>query len=137
MPSNIRSSFRAVGIMAEVNQKTVNTIAAIFFGGLTLAFIGAFRYAGAFKFPWEPGRPTSISISRAQMGDAYPFTVDGELRCIAPNSVVFVANGTTYGVNGTAKGKGHPPVDPIWRDDANGGKVNISSVLQQGLDLCQ
>jgi hypothetical protein len=70
------------------------------------------------------------------MGEAYPFTVDGELRCTG-GSVLLVANGATYGLNGTAQNQGHPPVDPIWRNAPNGGKVNISSVLQQGLELCQ
>ena len=53
-------------------------------------------------------RPTG-QITRADYGDAWPFTVEaGEVRCMnsrGPGSgdVVFIANGTTYAINGTAK----------------------------------
>lgn len=65
--------------------------------------------------------PTRREIARAEFGDQWPFTVDaGELACVGPGTnVVFTADGTTYGVNGTAKGRGgYPPVDPIWKEQS-------------------
>lgn len=108
-------------------------------GILIFLILMAFGACSMFSSNKGSGGSNSVAISRAQMGDAYPFTVDGELRCVAPSSVIFVANGTTYGVNGTAKGHGYPGIDPIWRDDVRvpGTKINVGSVIQQGLELCK
>lgn len=71
----------------------------------------------------------------------WPFTVSaGTLRCHSGSEVTFEApDGTEYAVNGTAKGAGYPPIDPIWADDedlGNGLKVDISEVLAKGASLC-
>ena len=89
-------------------------------------------------------RPTG-QITRADYGDAWPFTVEaGEVRCMnsrGPGSgdVVFIANGTTYAINGTAKAtKQYADVRPIWRDNPTiaGLKVSLQPILDLGLSLC-
>ena len=89
-------------------------------------------------------RPTG-QITRADYGDAWPFTVEaGEVRCMnsrGPGSgdVVFIVNGTTYAINGTAKAtKQYADVRPIWRDNPTiaGLKVSLQPILDLGLSLC-
>ena len=84
----------------------------------------------------EPG-----TITRAQFGDAWPFTVDeGVLRCEGEGgvgAVIFEAEGTEYGVNGVAKSQGYADVEPIWADDPSiGAKKNIGPIIDRGLELC-
>lgn len=57
-------------------------------------------------------------LSRADIGADWPFTVDaGVLACEPGNHVVFKANGTTYAINGSAKGaaarNGYADSNPI------------------------
>lgn len=82
--------------------------------------------------------PHAEQLTRASVGDAWPFTVDdGTLRCEAPGSVVFVSSGKSYAVNGTARTHtDYPDVDEIWADDPAGGKKNIGPMIQRGLALC-
>ncbi|WP_431040823.1 DUF2511 domain-containing protein [Streptomyces sp. P1-3] len=81
----------------------------------------------------------SIRVTDARF-DKWPFTVDaGTLRCRDGASVTFEADGTEYGVNGTAQDAGYPSVKPVWADDpalGHGLKVDISEVLNYGLSLC-
>lgn len=63
------------------------------------------------------------------------------LRCEGPSgagSVIVNADGTDYGVNGTAQSE-YPEFDPIWKADPDvpGTKVNITEVLDLGLGLCE
>jgi len=80
-------------------------------------------------------------ISSSDLPGEWMLTVDsGELLCIPPKKVVFVApDGTEYGVNGTAKGFGYPEITPIWKDNPaiEGTKVNIGPLIEEGLKLCQ
>ncbi|MCW2622104.1 MAG: putative lipoprotein [Frankiales bacterium] len=82
-------------------------------------------------------------VSRAEFegeGRTWPLTVDrGTLSCEPVNRVVFTAGGTTYSVNGTAKGAHQwADIDPIWADDGSGLglKVNIGDLIEAGLALC-
>jgi hypothetical protein len=82
-------------------------------------------------------------VSRAEFegdGLAWPLTVDrGTLNCEPGSRVTFTADGTTYAVNGTAKGLGEwADIDPIWADDGSGLglKVNIGDLIEAGLALC-
>lgn len=93
--------------------------------------LGACGGAGA-----EVGEP----VSRADFGDDWPLTVDtGELRCEGASAVVFVVDGTEYGVNGSALSAGYPEIDPIWADDPSGNapKMDIGPLIQAGLELCE
>lgn len=87
-----------------------------------------------------PASDTHHAIVTAARFDEWPFTVDVDtLRCRDGVSVTFEADGTEYGVNGTAQDAGYPSVKPIWADDeelGNGLKVDISDVLNYGLSLC-
>lgn len=82
-------------------------------------------------------------VSRAEFegeGRTWPLTVDrGTLNCEPGTRVTFTADGTTYAVNGTAKGSGEwGDIDPIWADDGSGLglKVNIGDLIEAGLALC-
>ena len=45
--------------------------------------------------------------------ERWPFTVpSAKLECV-DNAVILHVKGTTYGINGVAKSKGHKAVDPI------------------------
>jgi hypothetical protein len=85
----------------------------------------------------------SESISQDTFSGTWPFTVSsGELRCEGSDgfgSVIFSANGSEYGVNGTALDAGFQRINAIWKDDPSGitPRVSISDVLEQGLALCK
>lgn len=90
--------------------------------------------------------PHAEKVTRADFEDfneQWPLTVDeGTLRCRGAGSVTFEADGVEYAVNGFANGQ-HiwPDVDAIWASDPAfsdvGGKVNITSLIQRGLKLCE
>jgi len=81
------------------------------------------------------------NISNATFQGEWMLTVDsGELLCEAPNTVIFIApDGTKYAVNGTAKSRGYTDIQPIWKDNPQipGTKVNIGSLIDEGLKLCK
>ena len=55
------------------------------------------------------------TITRADFGDEWPFTVDsGQLRCAASAVTFTTDDGRTYGVNGMALQRGFPEIHPIW-----------------------
>ncbi|MDQ3373192.1 MAG: YebY family protein [Acidobacteriota bacterium] len=88
--------------------------------------------------------PSEVKITKQEFGAAWAFTVDeGVLSCKGSNGigeVLFMANGKTYAVNGTAKGtKKYLPIDDIWAADPSitGAKKNISPFIERGLKLCQ
>lgn len=87
------------------------------------------------------------AISRADLGEKWPLTVEsGTLACdgVAEGAgdVTFTSEGTTYALNGLAKGRaarnGWAEIDPIWADDPDvpGLKVNIGPLIDRGLALC-
>ena len=56
-------------------------------------------------------------MTRQELGDRWPLTVDsGHVDCES-GALVFRHDGTTYALNGTALGKGHPGIDPIWNNE--------------------
>ncbi len=83
----------------------------------------------------------SGEVSAEEFGAEWPLTVPaGELRCEDGSSVTFTHDGTTYAVNGTARGTGRwPDIDPIWAPDpgVEGLKVNIGPLIDRGLALCE
>ena len=79
------------------------------------------------------------TISRADLGAAWPLTVDsGSLRCEPPGAVIFTANGTDYAVNGAATSKGYADIGPIWADNPDPAipKMDIGPLLDRGLAMC-
>jgi hypothetical protein len=87
--------------------------------------------------------PTPVGlVTKADYGEKWPFTVDsGLLRCIGPRQeIIFVANGETYALNGTAKSNPkYADIRPIWRDDPSiqGVKISVQPLIFAGLDLCK
>lgn len=86
------------------------------------------------------------TITRANLGEQWPFTVEqGEVRCLNSTGtglgeVVFIAEGTTYAINGPAKSrKIYADIATIWRDDPSypGLKVSIGPIIDLGLKLCR
>ena len=87
-------------------------------------------------------------ISKRDYGKEWPFTVDqGILKC-DNNAVIFISNGRTYGVNGTAKSRGrnqgYSDIEDIWAFDplfSDGGnnevRINIGPIISDGLKLCK
>ena len=54
-----------------------------------------------------------VEIKEADFMERWPFTVpSAKLECV-DNAVILHVKGTTYGINGVAKSKGHKAVDPI------------------------
>jgi hypothetical protein len=88
-----------------------------------------------------PGDDGDVSRSQFEAdGKEWPLTVDsGTLACEPGSRIIFEADGTTYAVNGLAKGDGsYADIDPIWADDGSGLglKVNISDLIEAGQALC-
>lgn len=90
-----------------------------------------------------PAEPEGF-ISREMLGDEWPFTVEsGVLACEGSGgagAVTFTADGTTYAVNGTARGQGAgAEIDAIWAADPSipGTKKDISVAIERGLALCK
>jgi hypothetical protein len=90
--------------------------------------------------------PQEKEVSRAEMGAAWPLTVDsGTLRCEGSGgagAVFFEHDGRTYTVNGTAKGANPnmPNIVEIWAtrdmEGITGIRMDISPLIQKGLSLC-
>lgn len=82
-------------------------------------------------------------VTKAVMGDDWPLSVDeGTLRCEGSGgvgSVTIEVDGTTYAVNGTAKGGGeNKDIESIWAAAETAGlKKDISPLIDKGLDLCK
>ena len=84
---------------------------------------------------------TNMKISRDDLGDRWPFTVNsGVIACNHPSSaVVFFTNEKIYAVNGVAKGqKRYADVREILRDHpfVAGSQVDIGPILERGRNLC-
>lgn len=84
---------------------------------------------------------TNMKVSRDDLGDTWPFTVDrGVIACNHPSlAVVFFTNEKIYAVNGVAKGqKRYADVREILRDDLSAAesKADIGPILDRGLKLC-
>ena len=88
--------------------------------------------------------PSEVKITKQEFGAKWPLTVDeGILACKGRGGVgevIFMANGKTYAVNGTAKSaKKYIPIDEIWADNpsVSGLKKDIGPIIERGLKLCQ
>src|SRR4051794_28123067 len=95
------------------------------------------------------GAPHEVTITRAEYGDAWPFTVDSGVLAVRPvnngplTAVTFTSGGTTYAVNGAAMGtKQYSDIATIWAADTKvpnelGLKKNIGPIIDRGLKLAQ
>jgi Protein of unknown function (DUF2511) len=86
----------------------------------------------------EPG-----AISRQELGEAWPLTVDdGILECHGAGEVTFSTNGHIYAVNGLARGNSrYEKIDAIWASSPLPGlpqaKKSIGPLIDRGLNLCR
>lgn len=106
------------------------------FAWLGIGFI-AFLLIMAFS-GWLSSRPQGVEVTRADMGDDWPLTVEsGYLDCDDYGRITFTVDGNTYGVNGSAQDK-YQGIDSIWTDrtDIEGLKVDIGPLIERGQDLC-
>lgn len=86
------------------------------------------------------GSLASVLVTRESMGDSWPLTVDqAHVECLDGRLAVVHANGMTYALNGTAKSRGYPAVDPIWRANPSipGTKINIGPLIDIALKQCK
>jgi hypothetical protein len=94
----------------------------------------------------------SQEVSRAKFHRQWPFTISrGTLICDGSGGmgavVLKTPDGTTYAINGIARGErytydGSRPVDfehRIWRNDPHdrGLKVDVGPIIAEGLSLCK
>lgn len=91
-------------------------------------------------------RPLGGHVTRADFGEAWPFTVErGILGCQAilrPGdsplyALTFTVDGIIYGLNGWALTYGAPRLDPIWAENADGGRRDLTPVLEHTRTLCK
>lgn len=82
---------------------------------------------------------TIRKVSRDDLGDKWPLTCESghvglELDTIA---VFKQKGGKTYALNGMARTRGYPDIEPIWADNPKleGFKVNIRPLIKMALAL--
>lgn len=101
----------------------------------------AMSVAGSRRDFWDSG----VYVSKDEMGDAWPLTVDGvTLYCLAGWVLVEDDEGTYYWVNGgpdvarTWFGVETKNIRRIWRDDPRTPdlKVNIGPIIDRGHEIC-
>jgi hypothetical protein len=86
----------------------------------------------------------TIYVTEKEYGDQWPFTVtEGQLGCIGGSrSIIFIANGKTYAVNGMALNQagrmGWSKIDEIWKKNPQipGAGISIGTIIDKGLSLC-
>ena len=114
----------------------------LFRNGRSTAWIalGAFAWATSAC----SSAPGGVAVQASSYGERWPLTVsEGLLECEA-GAVLFTSGGTTYAVNGTARGrKRWPDIDPLVRRqnlDSGRGMVvvnaSVSPLIDDGLRLC-
>jgi hypothetical protein len=131
-------------VQQSTPQRNQNTkllalvVLAIAIGGFMLWSTGQ-RRASPASVPASEG--TNRTITRAELGDKWPFTVDkGSVMCLEGRYVVFIADGKTYALNGTAVSSGRfQDIAPIRRPDPLDSRYPVSTqpILDVGLPLCK
>jgi hypothetical protein len=77
-----------------------------------------------------------VYVTKSQYGDDWPFTIESGYVESVDYAVVFHGcNGTTYALNGIARGQGvYEEIDPIWKPDGLGGRKSVGQLIQVGRD---
>jgi hypothetical protein len=75
-------------------------------------------------------------VTAADLGSEWPLTVQGAHIACQNSAVTATINGTEYAVNGTARSRGYPDIDPYWAAGEYAPKKSIGSLIQYGLSLC-
>ena len=92
--------------------------------------------------PVTSAAASAHQISKADLGDAWPLTVDsGVLNCYGSGGVGSATfkspDGTEYALNGIAKGK-YPDIDPlVAASDIPGTKRDIGTLIERALLYCE
>jgi tetratricopeptide (TPR) repeat protein len=93
-----------------------------------------------------PASPTNtiegrMFVSKAMMGDDWPLIIDrGEVECRNSILLLFIANGKTYAINGTAMTTGrYENIREIWAPDPEGINPNksIGPLMDKARSLCE
>jgi len=100
---------------------------------VTVGAVLALRDDGEETATTTGARPAGF-LSRAELGDRWPFAVEeGVLRCQGNRALTFEAGGRTYALNATSEfEKLGEPVTEIW-----GGVKELDPVLDRALALCR
>ena len=85
-----------------------------------------------------------LEVTKAQYGDAWPFTVDqGTLFCTTSSggrlrSAVLRVGEVEYAVNAAAETRGYASIEPIWRSDSQylGRKIDLKPMVTLALEQC-
>ena len=79
--------------------------------------VAFFSFGMAFAPLFPDSEPSSTSvIEKSEFGDEWPFTVSAGLLSCEGSAVTFEADGTTYALNGTARGLGrYAEIGPLVR----------------------
>lgn len=76
---------------------------------------------------------SSVTITRAEYGEKWPFTVESGTLWRDGAAIVFQAD-KNYAVNGPASQQGYQDIDPIWAP-APGGRKDIGPIIDRGNTL--
>jgi hypothetical protein len=90
--------------------------------------------------PARGAAATTGLLTEAQLGsENWPFFVSQVRVTCHAGAVTAEIGGTEYAVNGTAKSRGYPDIEPHWRFDTESGyglRVSIGPIIEYGLSLC-
>lgn len=103
-----------------------------------IAFLVLLAICGLIAYiAYQTAQPTTLQLTADDYGPDWPFTVPaGTLSCDpAYSDVLFTVDGTTYGLN-AARAR-HTDPTPIIKTTELGGPVDITPLIQRGLELCQ
>ena len=77
-------------------------------------------------------------VTKEEYGESWAFTVNSGSLYSESGAAIFESGGIKYGLNGTAKGRGYPPIDSIWRmhpKSVNGSmRIDIGPFIRAALE---
>ena len=91
--------------------------------------------AGCLAMAWPLDAGTEVS--RADLGPAWPLTISqGMLRCEAGDEIVLQHRGTGYSLTRHDRDGAYSDVGRIRADDPEGGKRDLTPLIDRGKRLC-